>query len=123
MLDNDSKNKIKMGRCRGWILKFLYAERPSPMELSLLQECMDSVDFPMTFRQLAGEIDFLRTEQMLRVFPLGAKTELDEVAQARLLQRCCNNEEEARKVCVRIRTKGINFQEGDLECLGVVRVR
>lgn len=123
MFDNDSKNRSKLERCRGWILKFLYSERPAPMELALLQECMDTVNFPMTFRQLAQELDFLRTEKMLRVFPFGATTELDEVAQARLLQRCCEIEEEARKVCIRIRTQGINFQEGNLQCLGVARVR
>ena len=61
-------------------------------------------------------------EEMLRVFPLGAAKELDEVEQARLLQRCCEIEGEERKVCVRIRTQGINFQEGSLKCLGVARV-
>lgn len=118
----NSVNKIQNERRRGWIIKFLNEHRPMPMEISLLQELMDSINFPMSCRQLVQELDFLRSEKMLRVFPLGASEELDDVAQARLLQRCCDIEEEARRVCVRIRTQGINFQEGSLKCLGVARV-
>jgi hypothetical protein len=119
---NENLNKIQNERRRGWILKFLYENRPVPLEVSLLQELMDSMNFPMSFRQLVMELDFLRSEMMLRVFPLGAVEELDDVAQAKLLQRCCEIDGEARKVCVRIRTQGINFQEGNLKCLGVARV-
>lgn len=120
MLDNT--NKIQAERRRGWILKFLYEWRPKPLEVSLLQELMDSINYPMSCRQLVQELDFLRSEELLRVFPLGAANALDDVEQARLLQRCCEIEGEERRVCVRIRTQGINFQEGSLKCLGVGRV-
>jgi hypothetical protein len=59
----------------------------------------------------------------LRVFPLHAEDELQIVAQAKLLQRCADDESEMRQVCVRIRTKGINFQEGSLAVVGIYRVR
>lgn len=115
-------NKLKIERRRGWILKFLNATYPSPLEFLVLQELMDSVNFPMSCRQLVRELDFLRSEDMLRIFPLGASTELDGVAQTKLLQRCSEVEDEANKICIRIRTRGINFNEGNGKCVGVARV-
>lgn len=115
-------NKTLKERLRGLILKFLYESRPRPLEIAVLQECMDSMNYPMSCRQLVQELDFLRAEEMLRVFKIGATVELDDVGQSRLLQRCCEIESEMYTVCVRIRTQGINFQEGDLKCVGVARV-
>lgn len=114
--------QIQNNRRRGWIIKFLYESRPQPIEVTLLQELMDSVNFPMSVRQLIQELDFLRSEELLRVFPITATAELDEVEQARLLQRCSEVEGEERKVCVRIRTAGINLQEGSISKLGIQRV-
>jgi diaminopimelate decarboxylase len=118
----DQLRKFNNERRRGWILKFLYEQRPAPLEVSSLQELCDSVNFPMSCRQIVQELDFLRSEELVRVFPLGAETVLEEVAQAKLLQRCANDEAEMNHVCVRIRTRGINFQEADLSVVGVSRV-
>lgn len=114
--------KFNNERRRGWILKFLYESRPQPIEVSALQELCDSVNFPMSCRQIVQELDFLRSEELLRIFPLGAEHAFAEVAQAKLLQRCSDDESEMRCVCVRIRARGINFQEGDLNIVGVKRV-
>lgn len=118
----ENLQQIQIERRRGWFIKFLYESRPKPLEVSLLQELLDSINHPMSVRQIVQELDLLRSEELLRVFPLGAAKELDEVEQARLLQRCAEIEGEERKICVRIRTKGINFQEGSLKILGVTRV-
>lgn len=118
----DQLKKFNNERRRGWILKFLYESRPQPLEVSALQELCDSVNFPMSCRQIVQELDFLRSEDLLRIFPLGAESEVENVKQAKLLQRCSDDEGEMRNVCVRIRTKGINFQEGDLNITGVKRV-
>lgn len=118
----NSLDKRQKERRRGWIVRFLYESRPTPLEVSLLQEVMDAQNFPMSCRQLVQELDFLRSEQLLRVFPHGSEIELSDVQQARLLQRCCEIEEEAKNVSVRIRTQGVNFQEGSIGCLGVARI-
>lgn len=119
MLD---KNKLTTERARGWIMNFLYDYRPAPMEITLLQQCLDTVDFPMTFLHILREIDFLRSENLVRVFSIGEERELSEVEQAKLIQRCAKMDDEVRKISVRIRTDGINFQEGNRQCVGVARV-
>jgi len=81
---------------------------------------------PIPRRRLAEEVDYLRSSRLLRVFPQRSDKELDEMAQAKWIQRyadCDNDEEVGDMLCVRITTAGINFQDGVTDKMdGISRV-
>lgn len=126
MLDLKTLEQKRTERRRGWIIYLLYKARPHPMELHTLTELLDSANFPVTRRKLAEELDYLRSLRLVRVFPSGAETEMDEVTQAKLIQRYaeCESDEEMRKVlCARLTAAGINFQEALDPITGLQRVQ
>src|SRR5260370_42230017 len=79
-------------RLRGWIVKILYEARPDPLEFAVLSTTLDECNFGVSRRMLAGEVDFLRSLKLVRVFPLGSHEELGKVEQAKLLQRYANSD-------------------------------
>jgi hypothetical protein len=126
MLDLKKLEQKRTERRRGWILYLLYKARPHPMELLTLMELLDAANFPVTRRKLAEELDYLRSLRLVRVFPTGAEAELDEVKQAKAIQRYaeCESDEEMRQVlCARLTAAGINFQEGLEVLTGLQRVQ
>jgi hypothetical protein len=79
----------------------------------------------MSRRRLAEELDYLRSLRILRIFPLGATQELDEVEQAKLIQRysdCESDEEVGKTLCARLTAAGINYQDGIEDFKGIHRV-
>jgi hypothetical protein len=95
---------------------------PSPLELNELQSLLDQANFPFTKRGLAAQVDYLRTSGLLRVFPRDAEGELDNVRQAKLLQRYAESEGELENtLAARLTKLGTDFQEGRVECAGVSR--
>jgi hypothetical protein len=119
-----SLDQIHTERRRGWILKILDEARPDPMELAVLTQSLDALNFPLTRRWLARELDFLRSGKLLRVFPMYHDDELSDVEQAKLIQRYANSESdgECGNFCARITAAGINFQAGLTAIDGIARV-
>src|ERR1044072_1119170 len=112
-------------RLRGWIINFLYCAKPSPIELPVLMRLLDARNYPTSRRRLAEEVDFLRSEKLLRVFPATATQEFDDLQQAKLRQRYAQRDDDGEMgdvVCARITTAGIKFQEGRIEQDGIMRV-
>jgi len=111
-------------RRRGWILNFLYSNRPKPLEFSSLIFLLDKKNYPISGRRLSADLDFLRSCKLIRVFPVGSNDVHDDVAQAKLLQRYCDSEagEMDDDCCASLTSRGVNFQEGQFEEPGVTRV-
>lgn len=113
-------------RARGWIINLLYHARPKPLEMAQLLRLLDRVNIPLTRRRLAREISHLCSLRFVRVFPSDARAEVDEVEQAKLIQRytdCDSDEEMGSVLCVRLTAAGTNFQEGlDQGTMGIHRV-
>jgi hypothetical protein len=109
------RNQSRTERLRGWIVNILYNARPDPCEFAVLSATLDGYGFGCSRRTLAMEVDFLRSLKLVRVFPLGADEELDKIAQAKLLQRYANSDNDQEihlTLCSSLTAHGINFQEG-----------
>lgn len=121
--DPKQQRKLETEKRRGWIVYLLYAAKPKPLDFASLLNLMDARNFPMSVRRLAEELDFLRSVGLIRVFPVGADNALDEVAQAKLIQRYSDSDGELNDdYCTKITTKGINFQEENFDETGLTRV-
>lgn len=95
------------------------------MDMDLLMRLLDKRNLPVSRRRLSEEIDYLRSLRLLRIFPASAESDLDDVAQAKLIQRYADTddiEEFGDSLCARISTAGINFQDGVNDIPGVCRV-
>jgi hypothetical protein len=120
-----SHEQLTTERARGWILKLLDEARPDPVELAVLTLGLDALNLPLTRRGLGRELDYLRSQKLVRVFPLGSNDELDNVAQARWVQRYSNTDTDAEcggSLCALITANGINFQAGLTVVDGIFRV-
>lgn len=123
-LDPKQLRQNETNRRRGWILNFLYSNRPKPLEFASLIFLLDKKNFPISGRRLSADLDFLRSCRLIRVFPVGSNDVHDDVAQAKLLQRYCDAEvgEMDDDCCAILTSRGTNFQEGQFEETGVTRV-
>jgi hypothetical protein len=118
-------DKQETEQLRGWIVYLLYLSKPKPLELNALWTTLDMYSIPTVHRKFVEEVDHLRALGLLRIFPAGAKTEIDEIEQARLLQKFIDGpraRELGTFVFARLTTAGVQFQEGDSEAVGVARV-
>ena len=112
-------------RLRGWIIYFLYQRSPKALEIEILKHLLDKVNFPLTNRRLAKEISHLCSLRLVRVFPSDAKADIDEVEQARLVQKYSDCEKDTDMgviLCIRLTAAGTNFQEGIDQAKGIHRV-
>jgi hypothetical protein len=112
-------------RLRGWIIYLLYKAKPRPLEMAVLTRLLDARNYPLSRRRLAEEVDYLRSLKMLRVFPSCSDQELDDVKQAKLVQRYGDTDDDAEMgdaLCARITAAGINFQDGVTDMAGITRV-
>lgn len=114
-------------RLRGWIIYILFMQKPKGLELAQLVRLLDRHNFPVSRRRLSEELDYLSSapHRLLRVFPLGAVTPIDEVEQAKLIERYCDSESDADmglSLTARITAAGVNYQEGRAEYAGIHRV-
>jgi hypothetical protein len=119
-----SRDQITIERARGWIVYLLDEARPDPIELAILSLVMDGRNYGMTRRGLGRELDYLRSQRLVKVFPLGHDEELSSVDQAKLLQRYSSSERDSDcggSLCARITADGINFQAGLIAIDGVWR--
>jgi hypothetical protein len=119
------QERSRTERTRGWIIYLLYKARPQPLELALLSTLLDARNLPLTRRRLAEEVDYLRSLRLLRIFPMQAEEELDDIRQAKLMQRysdCDSDVELGLVVGARLTAAGINFQEGNDKPVGLQRV-
>jgi len=117
--------KHETEQTRGWIVYLLYLSKPKPMELNALWSTLDMYSIPVLHRKFVEEVDHLRALGLLRVFPAGAKAEVNDTEQARLLQRFIEGpraRDTGTFVFARLTTAGVQFQEGDSEVVGVFRV-
>lgn len=124
-MHNDQKQlrKLENMRRRGWIIYLLFASRPKPLAFAALIELLDARNIPMSHRRFSEEMDYLRSLGLLRVFPLGHEEEYTNVQQTKLIQRYCDSDGElADSCCACLTVKGVQFQEGDFEELGLTRV-
>ncbi|GEM_PF-5869269 len=125
MWNHKQQERERTERLRGWIIYLLYKARPKPMEIVVLRNLLDRVNYPLTRRRIAEELDYLRSLRLLRVFPCDSESELGEVEQAKLVQRfaeCESDEEMGQVLCVRITTAGINFHDAINDMEGITRV-
>lgn len=125
MWNPKDQERKRTERLRGWIIYLLYKARPQPLELALLIELLDARNFPVSRRRLAEEVDYLRSLRLLRIFPMHAEEVLDDVKQAKLMQRysdCESDSELGQVVAARLTAAGINFQEGVDTLVGMQRV-
>lgn len=110
-------------RRRGWIVYLLYVARPKPVDVSTLITLLDRKNLPFSHRRMSEELDFLCSLELIRVFLADSKKELDCVEQAKLVQKYLDSDGDlGDEVYVRIRNRGIHFQEGYEEIRGVRRV-
>lgn len=122
-IDPKQLRQNETNRRRGWILNFLYSNAPKPLEFASLIFLLDKKNFPISGRRLSADLDFLRSSKLIRVFMIGHDTALDDVAQAKLLQRYCDSEGEMDDDCgASLTSRGVNFQEGQFEESGITRV-
>ncbi|MGH9942836.1 MAG: hypothetical protein ACRD9R_10830 [Pyrinomonadaceae bacterium] len=126
MWDHKAQQREHNERLRGWILYFLYQNRPKPLEMAGLMRLLDRRNFPLSRRRLAAEVDYLRSLRLVRVFPTCAEAEMDEVQQAKLTQRYAEADHDGEMpdtLSVRVTTAGINLQDGTVpEMAGILRV-
>jgi hypothetical protein len=112
-------------RLRGWLVYLLYEHRPKPLQLASLWKLLDQYNQPLIRRRFIQEVDHVRGLGLIRVFPAGAAQELDEVAQARLIQRYADTADDREMgmiLLARLTTAGTLFQEGTTEVPGIQRV-
>lgn len=113
-------------RTRGWVINFLYSNRPEPLEFPVLLECLAEKSIWLSRRAFAAEIDFLRSLKLIRVFTDTSRQELDEVTQARLLQQYVAVRDDGElefTLFARLSPDGIWFHEGVKDVEGVQLVR
>ncbi|MEK6323600.1 MAG: hypothetical protein AABN33_18320 [Acidobacteriota bacterium] len=125
MHSTKDQEQLKTERMRGWMIFFLYKERPLPMELAVLWEVIARRGFPKTRRQFAQELDYLCSLGLIRVFPSDADDELDKVRQSKCIQMYAVTESDDElnvTLCARITGDGINFQHGIKNYEGIHRV-
>ena len=125
MLKQRELEQERTERLRGWIVYLLYKSRPNPLETSILIRALDRVNFPLSRRRLAEELDYLRSIQLIRVFTAGETRELGEPEQAKLVQHYSNtesDEEMGAVLCARLSAAGIDFQQEILQREGIQRV-
>lgn len=115
--------QIEAERRRGWIIYLLYIARPKPIDISTLITLLDRKNLPFSYRRMAEELDFLCSLELIRVFLGDSNKELDCIEQAKLVQKYLDSDGDlGDEIYVRIRNKGIHFQEGNEEVKGVRRV-
>ena len=120
---NKDLRQLETEKRRGWIIYILYVWRPKSLEMSSLLSLLDARNFPLTNRRVAEELDFLRSVGLLRVFERGGQTRVTDGEQEKLMQRFCDSEGEMNDaVCVHLTERGVNFQEGQFNEVGVKRV-
>ncbi len=110
---------------RGWVVHLLYLYRPKPLPLVTLWKLLDQYNQPLIRRRFVEEIDYVRGLGLIRIFPAESKKELDDVEQARLIQRYADVSDEremGQTVLARLTTAGINFQDGIADVPGIQRV-
>lgn len=125
MINRKQLERERTERLRGMIILLLYAAKPKPLELAMLTKLLDRRNYPVSRRRLAEELDYLRSNRLIRVFPVESVDELNEIEQSKLMQRysdCDSDEEMGQIVAARITTAGIDFQEGTAEKSGIARV-
>lgn len=122
-LKQNKLRQLELGRRRGWVVYFLYTAKPQPLTFNMVIELLDSRNMPLTRRRFAEKIDFLRGLGFIKVFPLGNTHELSNIEQAKLIQTYYDNDGEGGDaLCIGLTTRGINFQEGHFEEIGLHRV-
>jgi hypothetical protein len=107
---------------RGWIIYLLYLKKPKPFELNSLWSTLDQYNQPAAFHKFVEEIDHLRGLGLLKVFPAGAQTEINDAQQARLLQRYLDGptaRELGTFLYARLSPAGVQFQEKNCEIVGI----
>lgn len=115
MFNLKAQQREETARKRGWIIYLLYKQKPGPLPAASLWKLLDRENLYFSRRTLAEELDYLRELRLLNVFPQDATARLDDVEQARLVQRfgqCDSDEEVGVVMCARITAAGINFQDG-----------
>lgn len=126
MLNRRRTEQQETERLRGFIVYLLYLNRPKPLQLGSLWKLLDQYNQPLIRRRFIEEIDYVRGLGLIRVFPADAKEEVDDVGQARLIQRyaeVADDREMGMTLLARLTTPaGVNFQDGLTEISGIQRV-
>ncbi|HKO43349.1 MAG TPA: hypothetical protein VJU84_08665 [Pyrinomonadaceae bacterium] len=125
MVNLKQAEKHERERQRGWILYLLYCSKPKPLELNALWKLLDTYSQPMAHHSFVEAIDYLRSKGMLQIFPADSKAALDNVQQAKLLQRYLDSpraKDLGTFVSARLTTAGIDFQDGGSEVTGIEHV-
>lgn len=121
---NKDHDRERLERRRGWIIYLLYKSRPRHLELDSLLRLLDKANFPVSRRRLAEELDYLRSQRLLKISMGNAQPDIDETAQNRMIQYYAEGDrEDLAVVCASLTAAGINFQEGfDHAMVGIARV-
>jgi hypothetical protein len=115
--------KYEMERRRGMIVYLLNVSRPKPVELGSLLYLLDARNYPVTRHRLAEDLDFLRDAGLVRLMMPSSESPLNDVQQEKHLHRFAESDgDNDNDFCVKLTNKGINFQDGQTQELGVLRV-
>src|SRR5205085_1587498 len=105
---------------RGWIIFLLYQRRPKPLTCTQIRRQLDALNLPTTRRTLAEELEYLRGEDLIKVFPSDAQAKIEDVAQSKLVQAFGDSESDRELLwdgrqgwvpCALISGAGVKFQE------------
>ncbi len=115
--------KYEMERRRGLIIYLVYISRPKSLELGSLMYLLDSRNYPVTRHRLAEDLDFLRDAELIRITTPSSELQLSANQQEKFLHRFAESEgDDDNTFCARLTTKGVQFQEGNANELGLMRV-
>lgn len=115
--------KYEMERRRGLIVYLLYVSRPKTVEIGSLLYLLDARNYPVTRRRLAEDLDFLRDAGLVRLTMPSSEIPLNDAQQEKHLHRFAESDGDIdNDLCLKLTSKGNNFQENQTNELGVLRV-
>jgi hypothetical protein len=111
-------NRIKQAHnreIRRCLLQVLY-EAGSALRAKSVRSIMSDLGTSVFWSEFLDHVEYLAGEELVRVFPAGARQELSDVEQAQFIADCKRlrfDAPECETVMLRIRQKGRHFIEGN----------
>lgn len=116
--------QIQNEEIRRCLLVVLY-EAGSALRGKTVRSIMDSLNSSTSWDDFLKQGEYLAGEELIRVFPADADSELSDVQQARYISTCKRmnfDSTEAGQIMMRIRQRGRRFMEGnDSSVVGVAK--
>ncbi|HEX8091457.1 MAG TPA: hypothetical protein VF762_21565 [Blastocatellia bacterium] len=107
--------QVETEETRRCLLVVLY-EAGSALRAKTVRSIMDSLNSSTSWDDFLAQAEYLAGEELVRVFPADAESELTDVQQAKYIGTCKRmsfDSPEAGKIMMRIRQRGRRFMEGN----------